>query len=93
VWWWQKIRELPLVGNKNVIQYYNAALCTVCFMRHRWHSRLLNIHSFRAADCDTDHCPVFVKVRERLAVSKQEGQKFDVERLNLRRQHELEVRK
>jgi hypothetical protein len=73
--------------------YYKAALCTVCFMRHRWHSSLLIIHSFRAADCDTDHCPMVVKVRERLAVSKQEGQKFDVERLNLRRQHGLEVRK
>jgi hypothetical protein len=36
---------------------------------------------------------VVAKVRERLTVSKQEGQKFDVERLNLRRQHELEVRK
>jgi hypothetical protein len=34
-----------------------------------------------------------VKVRERLAVSKQEAQKFDVERLNLRKLSELEVRK
>jgi len=25
---------------------------------------------FRGADCDTDHYPVFAKVRERLAVSK-----------------------
>ena len=32
-------------------------------------------------------------VRERLAVSKQEAQKFDVERFNLRKQDELEVRK
>jgi len=39
--------------------------------------------------CDTDHCPVVVKVRERLAVSKQEAQKFDVERLNLRKLSEL----
>jgi len=62
-------------------------------MRHRWHSSILDVQSFRACDCDTDHCPVVVKVRERLAVSKQEAQKFDVERLNLRKLNELEVRK
>jgi len=36
---------------------------------------------------------VVLTVRERLAVSKQEAQKFDVERFNLRKQDELEVRK
>jgi hypothetical protein len=33
------------------------------------------------------------KVRERLVVSKQETQKFDVKRFNLKRLNELEVRK
>ena len=33
------------------------------------------------------------KVRERLAVSKQVAQKFDMERFNLRKLNELEVRK
>ena len=33
------------------------------------------------------------KVSERLAVSKQTAQKLDVERFNLRRLNELEVRK
>ena len=33
------------------------------------------------------------KVRERLAVSKQAAQKFDVERFNLRKLSESEVRK
>ena len=33
------------------------------------------------------------KVRERLAVSKQAAQKFDGEKLNLRKLNELEVRK
>jgi hypothetical protein len=37
---------------------------------------------FRAADCDTDHCLVLSKVRERLAV-----------RFRLRKLNELEVRK
>jgi len=33
------------------------------------------------------------KVRERLGVSKQVAQKFDIERFNLRKLSELEVRK
>jgi len=36
------------------------------------------------ADSDIDHYLVVVKVRERLAVSKNAAQKFDVERLNLK---------
>jgi len=36
---------------------------------------------------------VVAKVRERLAVSKQVAQEFDVERFNLRKLSELEVRK
>jgi len=36
---------------------------------------------------------VVTKVRERLAISKQEIQKFDGEQFNLRRLNELEVRK
>jgi hypothetical protein len=40
--------------------------------------------SFRGVDCDTDHCLVIAKVRERLAVVKQETKKFDEERLNIR---------
>ena len=48
---------------------------------------------FRGADCDTDHYLVIAKVRERLAVSKQAAQKFDVDRFNIRKLNELEVRK
>jgi hypothetical protein len=36
----------------------------------RWYSSILDIHSFRGADCDTEHCLVVARVRERLAVSK-----------------------
>jgi hypothetical protein len=50
----------------------------------RWLSNMRNVQSFRGADCDTDHYLVVPKVRERLAVSKQEAQKFDVDRFNLR---------
>jgi len=49
---------------------------------------VLNLRSFRGADY-----LVAAKVKERLAVSKQAAQKFDVERFNLRKLNELEVRK
>ena len=59
----------------------------------RWHSSVLDVLSFRGADCDTDHYLVIAKVRERLAVSKQGAQRFDRQRFNLRKLNELEVRK
>jgi hypothetical protein len=57
------------------------------------HSRILHIRSFRRHDFDTDHYLVVAKVRERLAVSKQEAQNFDRGRFNLGKINELEVRK
>jgi predicted lipase len=43
--------------------------------------------------CDTDHYLVVENVTDRLAISKQAAQNFDVERFNLRKLNELEVRK
>jgi len=63
------------------------------FIDRRWHSSILDVQSFRVAACDNDHYLVVAKVMETLAVGKQAAQKFDVERLNLRKLNELEVRK
>jgi len=59
----------------------------------RRHSNVLDVRSFRGADCDTDNYLVVAKVRERLAVSKQGAQRFDGERFNLRKLNEVEVSK
>jgi hypothetical protein len=59
----------------------------------RWHSSIIDIRSFRGADCDTDHYLVVTKVRERLAVRKQATQTSDGGRFHLRKLNGLEVRK
>jgi hypothetical protein len=41
----------------------------------RWHSSILDVQSFRGADCDTDHYLVVAEVRERLSARKQAAQK------------------
>jgi len=59
----------------------------------RWHSSILEVRFFTGADCDTNHCLVVAKARERLAINKQKPQRYDVVRFYLRKLRELEVRK
>ena len=47
----------------------------------------------QVTDFHTDYYLVVEKVRESLAISKQEAQNFDGQRLTLRKLNELEVRK
>jgi endonuclease/exonuclease/phosphatase family metal-dependent hydrolase len=56
----------------------------------RRHSNVLDVRSFRAADCDSDHSLVVAKFRERLAVNKQRSQRFNMERFNLNKLNEVE---
>jgi hypothetical protein len=54
------------------------------------HSNVLDVRSFRTADCDTDHYLVVAKFRERLAMNKQRSHRFHMERLNLKKLNEVE---
>jgi hypothetical protein len=56
----------------------------------RKHSNVLEVRSFRAADCDSDHYLVVAKVGERLAVKKQKLHRFHMERFNHKTLNEVE---
>jgi hypothetical protein len=56
----------------------------------RRHSNVLDVRSFRAADCDSDYYLVVAKVRETLAVDKQRSQRFHMERFNLKKLNDVE---
>ena len=57
----------------------------------RWHSSVLDVRSFRGADCDTDHYLLIAKIREGLAVDKRAAKRFHKQRFNLRKLNETEV--
>jgi hypothetical protein len=58
----------------------------------RRHSRTVHVRFFRGADCDTDHYLVVAKIRERLAVSKRLENTMDMDRFNLKKLNEGEVK-
>jgi hypothetical protein len=57
-----------------------------CTLRDkRRDSIVLDVQSFRAADCDSDHGLIVAKLRERLAVSKQTTHISHMEGINLKK--------
>jgi hypothetical protein len=54
----------------------------------RRHSSILDVRSFRGADCGTDHYLVVAKIKERLAVSKRPVNKVDMDGFNLKELNE-----
>jgi hypothetical protein len=62
------------------------------FTDTRRHSNILDVRSFRVADCDTDYFLLLAKLRERISVSKGARQKSDSERFDLRKLDDVEVK-
>jgi hypothetical protein len=59
----------------------------------RRHSYTNDVHSFRGADSDTEHYLVVAKLRERISVSTRVRQHPDLERFDLKRLDDVEVKK
>jgi hypothetical protein len=58
----------------------------------RQYSNILDVCSFRAADCNTDHYLVVAKLRERSSVRKRVRQNSDLERFDLKKLGDVEVK-
>jgi hypothetical protein len=56
----------------------------------RRHSNVHDVRSFRAADCDSDHYLVVVKIRVKLTVNNQRLQRIYMERFNLKKLNDVE---
>jgi hypothetical protein len=61
-------------------------------LNKRRHSNILDVRSFRGADCDTDHYLVVTKLRERISVRKRTRQNFHLEKFDLKKLDDVEVK-
>jgi hypothetical protein len=61
-------------------------------VERRRHWNVLDVRSFRASDCDSDHYLVVAKVRERLAANKQRSERFHLEGFNIKKLNEVEYK-
>jgi hypothetical protein len=58
----------------------------------RQHSNISDIRSFRGADCDTDHHLELPKLRERISVSKRTRQTFELDRFDMTKLDDVEIK-
>jgi hypothetical protein len=58
----------------------------------RRQSNILDVQSFRSSDCDIYHYLVAAKLTERTSVSKRARQNSDIERFDLRKLGDLEIK-
>jgi hypothetical protein len=59
----------------------------------RWHSSVLDIQSFCAADRDNEYIQVMANAGERLAVSKQRSHRYHMESFSLKNLSKVEGKK
>jgi hypothetical protein len=59
---------------------------------NRRHSNMLDVRSFRGTDCNTNHYLVVAKLRERISVSKRAIKNFELERFDLKKLDDVEVK-
>jgi hypothetical protein len=59
----------------------------------RRHSNILDVRSFRGADCDSEHYLIVAKLRGIISVSKRARQQLHLERFDVKNLDEVVVKK